>query len=721
MATRLEDRLNAARLRGFVGRSAELELFRTAITTTEPSFYVLHIAGPGGIGKTTLLREFMAICAQHHVPAFALDARTIEPLPEVFLQALRLAMGLADDASPLRALTASHQRQVILIDTYEQITPLDDWLRNVFLPQLPEQVLTVLAGRHPPTLYWHTDPGWQPLTRIITLRNFNPDESRTYLNNSLVPPDQHQAVLTFTHGHPLALSLVVAVFAQRGSVCFRPDLDPDLIKTLLEQFVQKVPGPAHRAVLEVCALVRHTTEALLIEVLGMPDVHELFTWLRDLSFIEAGQHGLFPHDLVREALHADLRWRNPDWYAELRRRIRQYYGKRLQFTQGREQQRVLLDYIYLHRHNPLVQPFYTWQEISGMVTEIASNSDWPELLAMVQQYEGTESARIAAYWFQQQPQGVLIIRSSSDAKQIPRIAGFMQLIAIHQTNAADLDNDPALLAAWQYMIHHAPLRPNEQATLFRFWMARDTYQAVSPVQSLIFVHAVRHYLTTPGLAFSIFPCADPQFWAPVFTYADMKRLTAADFVVGDRHYGVYGYDWRVVPPLSWLALMAEREESPDIPAPTTTTRPSFLILHQPAFLAAVRAALHDLLRPDVLGGNALLRTRLVLERAGSEASEAARITTLQTLIRDACETLQASPRTMKAYRAVYHTYLQPAPTQEQAAELLDLPFSTFRRHLKMGVEQIGDLLWQWELQAAFHPKKLSLASSPYPTHDSDQQ
>ena len=34
---------------------------------------------------------------------------------------------------------------------------------------------------------------------------------------------------------------------------------------------------------------------------------ELFEWLRNLSFIESGPLGLFPHDLAREALVADLR------------------------------------------------------------------------------------------------------------------------------------------------------------------------------------------------------------------------------------------------------------------------------------------------------------------------------------------------------------------------------------------------------------------------------
>ncbi|MFI9769625.1 hypothetical protein ACIHJG_22540 [Streptomyces sp. NPDC052415] len=51
----------------------------------------------------------------------------------------------------------------------------------------------------------------------------------------------------------------------------------------------------------------------------------------------------------------------------------------------------------------------------------------------------------------------------------------------------------------------------------------------------------------------------------------------------------------------------------------------------------------------------------------------------------------------KRHRALVTTYLKGAPTQEAAAERLDLPFSTYRRHLTSGVERVAELLWQHEL------------------------
>ncbi|MGI8538988.1 MAG: hypothetical protein ACR2N0_04300 [Rubrobacteraceae bacterium] len=47
-----------------------------------------------------------------------------------------------------------------------------------------------------------------------------------------------------------------------------------------------------RAALKSCALVRHTTEGVLEKMLSMPEIHELFHWLRSLAIVESGPLGL---------------------------------------------------------------------------------------------------------------------------------------------------------------------------------------------------------------------------------------------------------------------------------------------------------------------------------------------------------------------------------------------------------------------------------------------
>jgi len=702
MSTRLADRLSAVRRRYFVGRAAERALFQAALAAPELPFLVLYICGPGGVGKTALLREFVALAGEADIAACAVDARDFEPTPDAFLTALRLALGVGPaEASPasgvaavsgtVAVLAAREGRTVILVDTCERLAPLDNWLRDVFLPQLPADVLVVLAGRNPLSPAWRSDPGWQTLVRVVPLRNLSPDESRRYLSQRNVPAGQQQAVMDFTHGHPLALSLVADTFAQREAVVFRPEDAPDIIKTLLEQFVQKAPGPAHRAALEACAQVRTLSESLLAAMLNLPDPHELFDWLRELSFIEAGPLGLFLHDLAREALVADLRWRHPDWYRELHCRARAFYVGRLGATDRANQQHLLFDLVFLHRDNPAVRPFFEWAEGGSILPDAMRGEDRAALRAMVARHEGEASAQIAARWCEHQPEGFLVFR---DPGRQP--IGFMELLALERTTAAERQADPAAQATWAYLQAHAALRPGERATIFRFWMAAETYQAVSPVQSLVFIQAVSHYLTTPGLAYTFFPCAEAEFWAPVLAYADLARLPEADFEVGGRRYGVYGHDWRVTPPAAWLTLLGEREVG-EAAAVASAPRlaEQVVVLSQPDFAAAVRDALRDFVRPDLLRSNPLARSRLVwgaAQRAGASAGAGDRAAILQALITEAAAALQASPRDLKLYRALHHTYFQPAATQEQAAELLDLPFSTYRRHLTAEIAQVTEAL-----------------------------
>jgi hypothetical protein len=538
------------------------------------------------------------------------------------------------------------------------------------------------------------------MLRELPLRNLSPSESRRYLAQRAVPAEQHRAVLDFTHGYPLALSLVADLFAQRGSLRFEPEAAPDVIEVLLERFVQKVPGPLHRTALEISALVRLTTEPLLAEMLDIPDAADLFAWLRGLSFVESGWRGVFPHDVAREALLADLRWRSPDRYADLHRRARDYYAARLRETQGLEQQRLLFDCVFLHRDNAVVRWAFEWQDsTSSLIADGLRAEDHPALAAIVARHEGDESAAIAACWLAHPAQRTWVFRESGDpAAGADAPAGFMTLVDLHEVRADDptAAGDPGVHAALDFLRRRAPLRQGEGATLLRFWMARDAYQDVSPVQSLIAVYAMRHYLTTPGTAFTFFPCARPDLWEPVFDYVDLYRIPEADFEVGGKRYGTYGHDWRVVPTSAWLAHLAEKEVSAGGPVAPPPRNEPLVVLSEPDFARAVRDALKDFAQPDALRANPLLRSRVVLEGArGGETDQ--RIALLRARIQEAADLLQASPRRARGYRALYHTYLRPAPTQEQAADLLDLPFSTYRRHLAEGIRHLTELLWQREI------------------------
>jgi hypothetical protein len=419
----LSSRLSEIRRARFVGRESELAMFQAMLGQPSPSFCVAYVFGPGGVGKSSLLRAWTQAATAAEAIVLHIDARNLDGSTKALTLAIRAAamsgqpdlwtVPQAEDVDSTgmwAAMTQAHgaRRTLVFVDTYELLAPIDDWVRETLLSDLPDNVVLVLGGRNAPSPGWRSDPAWGTLIRPFSLRNMSTDESLAYLRLRNVPEQQHADVLAFTHGHPLALSLIADMAAQRPQdERFSPEKMPDIIRTLLEQFVQRVPSPAHRAALEAASLVRVMTEPLLSAMLSTAPIkdtadeaaHELFDWLRGLSFVESGPNGIFLHDLAREALGADVRWRNPDWYATLHDRARRLYNARMSQTQGLDQQRVLLDYMYLHRDNALLRRFFEWTQGNSLFVDSARHAEYERCLSWIEHFEGAEQRAIAAHWF----------------------------------------------------------------------------------------------------------------------------------------------------------------------------------------------------------------------------------------------------------------------------------------------------------------------------------
>jgi TolB-like protein len=110
----------------------------------------------------------------------------------------------------------------------------------------------------------------------------------------------------------------------------------------------------------------------------------------------------------------------------------------------------------------------------------------------------------------------------------------------------------------------------------------------------------------------------------------------------------------------------------------------------PEFAAALKSALRDYSRADLLAGNPLLRCRMLAARGHVNAAN------LRALLSETVETLFASPRDEKLRRVIDLTYFRPAPKQEAAAERLGLSFGTYRRYLTTALGRLARWLWEQE-------------------------
>lgn len=674
MADSLRQRLRRSRRSHFVGRQRERDLFRETLDAEVLPYHLVYVHGPGGIGKTSLLEEVRAMAEARAFEVARLDARDLSPTPAAVSRAVT---GAFADADP-------EARRVLLIDTYEGLAPIDDWLRRTFLPELPGDTLVVLAGRLEPAVGWRTDPGWRSALAVLPLRNLSAEESEAFLEAEGIEGASRDAARAFTHGHPLGLALVVDHVRLHPDRPFDAAEAPDVVGALLSRFVQDETDPRRRLALEAASLVRSVTEPLLQALLGGDEAHAAFAWLRSLSFMEVGARGLWPHDLAREVIRADLRWRDPDRFADLHARARRYYTAQLHDPAPQLPQ-TLADYAFLYRDNPIVRPFFAqlreaWQQAGSRAQTDLGPGDRDALIAMVRRHEGEASADHFARWADRQPGGVEVFRDAAGG-----VRGFLLAVALERATPEERAADPVAEAAWETA---GAIREGERVLLFRHWMDADAHQGVSAVQSLVFAATVRQYLATPGLAVSVLATHEPDLWGPVLGFAGLSPAGHADGVA------LFSHDWRAEPPAAWLEGLAAR--TPQATAPPPRTQTPLVVLSRDGFEEAVREALRAYARPYKLRASPLLASRLVRSAAPEAEDDTGRIHALRDVIAEAAALLDASPREAPYGRALRAAYLQPSPTQHLAAERVGVPFSTFRRHLGRGMDHVVEELWRRE-------------------------
>ena len=96
---------------------------------------------------------------------------------------------------------------------------------------------------------------------------------------------------------------------------------------------------------------------------------------RELSFVEAGPDGLYPHDLARDALDADLRWRDPDAYRQVFRDVQRHVHASMRASRRLAQQRAAFDLKFMYRNLPSVLSPIDWEAWGQVYPEPAGIED----------------------------------------------------------------------------------------------------------------------------------------------------------------------------------------------------------------------------------------------------------------------------------------------------------------------------------------------------------
>ncbi|MEH1905399.1 MAG: tetratricopeptide repeat protein [Nostoc sp.] len=416
----LQDILKQRQQSGFVGREDQVNQFRQNLTLPledDRRRFLFNIWGQGGVGKSTLLRQFRKIAdeakiisayideAEKSVPevmgrvaeelerqgnrltqfsdrykVYRQKRQELETDPEapqgfsafvdktVVKTGVRLARrvpvggavfdfvdedALATQAGewasyvakkitnkdevrlvqePVEILTplflqdifkiAKETAVVLFFDTYERTGEfLDNWLREILEGRHGEvslNILITIAGRNELDKNY-----WAPYEGLIVrfpLEPFTEEEAQQYLTRKGITDNRIIEVILRLSGN---LPLLVGMLADAHPNDPNQVVEPS--SSAVERFLKWIDDPKRRQVALDAAIPRCLNRDVIAKLRGEQEADELFTWLKETSFVNERSDGWAYHDVVKTQMLRHKRLSSPQGWADIHGKLADYY------------------------------------------------------------------------------------------------------------------------------------------------------------------------------------------------------------------------------------------------------------------------------------------------------------------------------------------------------------------------------------------------------------
>jgi hypothetical protein len=663
--TALDERL-------FVDRETELVTFRDWLAqgTAEPA--ILNVSGPGGMGKSTLLRAFRRIAEGEGWRVVLADGSAFKPT------AAQLSRAITGAGGRVGADYLNEAPTVLMLDTFEELEPLTRYLQDQFLPRLRRSVKVVLSGRRPLGRAWSA---WGPVVQTIVLSGFPREVSRKYLGLRGIGSQLEADIRDAAGGSPLALSLAADMATQLGVREFRAAPEWRLaLRRLVEELLRDVSNQDLRLLLEAAAAVRQFDEELLAAMVGRDDITAAFAALCGLSSVRPAEHGLTLHDDIRRILIEDLRWRRPERFVDLRRRARHHYRQRMRKSPAAAW--MIADELHLSGNDLIQAMFFEASDVGPAPVERAGPEDRDAIMRVLQAFTSLGASlpdaptpeevdpRFVGSVLSHPAARVTMVRERDD-----RVTAYAFVLPISRQTITLLPRDGALRRLVDVTSSAAEIQnlPDdfEDATIFVFSTIVHSAE-LSREANAALVHDVLPAVLAGG---KYLACTGSQQYAAVL---DAFRFTKVASGLGpsafdpNRPLDAFALDLRVVGAEAWIdSIVAGR------PLPQT--------LAVEDVVREVQAALLNWSDDAKLEVSPLVAIATSRDPGSDKPADAVRALISEALARARAG---ASEDRELAFRALELAYLERTVSHERAAERLGVSRSTFYRLLKRGTAAV---------------------------------
>lgn len=616
----------------FVGRTRELELLSAVLGDNPPASIVL-IHGPGGIGKSGLLRE-----VRRRASALGFRVRMVDG---------RTAAGISTEIDQAVADLVGAPLPLLIIDSYERARAIGAHLRDHLLPTMPAATRVIIAGRNPPEPAWLSD-GWDSVTTSIELSRLSNADSRLLVERlGIAAGEDTESIVEWAAGEPLAL-VVGATERSRLST------NTDLADVLFDRLVGNEVDESDHLLLSVASIARAIDGRLIGAVLDGVDGDSAIARLRSLSFSEDLGDRVTLHERIRKAFHARLARDQPVLERELRRRLADHMHDRAREGDAR----YLVEIGSLFADPALRWGWAADDRGTYRVDRVRPGDEESAAEAL-----GADDLRWwqgVRRWFVDSPESITAVRDTAG-----RLAGFCILVT-PSTVPGWATDDPIL---GPRLRHAAGQYPDGNVVLWRDAFGFPSEEGSDP--SLPLMMAIQGAIissehidslatygsivvgdpTTIGLADAYGAVAEPEL-----RVIDGER-TVDGAILHHGHGSFIG------------AAKAKVYHDLGLPLPLATE----------GRREAVRSALRDFHDP----------LALALSPLASGDTPTDRATSVRRLLTDTVEAaFGVTPRQRMERLAIERGYFDPDATHEGAARSLHIGRSTYFRHLTRGIDRI---------------------------------